>query len=474
MDPELIYVGGEWRASRGSRWIEVVNPATEEAIARVPDGAPSDVDDAVTQARTAFAGWSASSPEERAWYLTGLRRELMARRDEFAATITTEMGAPVAFARRVQTGLPLLALGAYLDALPASVEPERIGHSVVLREPVGVVAAITPWNYPLGQVVAKVAAALAAGCTVVLKPSEVAPLSAALLVDVLHRLRLPPGVLNLVSGTGPVVGEALASHPDVDMVSFTGSTAAGRRVAALAADTVKKVVLELGGKSANVLLPDADLDTAVPAGVASCMMNAGQTCTALTRMLVPRSRYEEVLARAAAAAGEYRPGDPTDPRTRLGPLVSAGRREQVLGYVEKGLAEGARAVTAVPDNAHLPERGYFVFPTVFGVEDPGATVAQEEIFGPVLCVIPYGEEDEAVAIANNSIYGLSGAVWSADTDRAVAFARRMRTGRVDINGATLNPAAPFGGRRQSGVGREMGRYGLAEFQEVKSVQLPIG
>jgi aldehyde dehydrogenase (NAD+) len=362
-------------------------------------------------------------------------------------------------------------LGSYVDLLRRGEPEERIANSLVVREPVGVVAAITPWNYPLHQVVAKVAAALAAGCTVVLKPSEVAPLSAYLLMEIAHDAGLPPGVLNLVPGTGPVVGEALAAHADVDMVSFTGSTAAGRRVAAVAAGTVKRVALELGGKSANLVLPDADLTAAVKVGVANCMLNAGQTCTAWTRMIVPEARYGEAVELAAAAAARYAPGDPTDPATRLGPLVSAAQRERVLGHLRTGVAEGARVVAGGPD-ADVPNPGHYVAATVLADVAPDATAAQEEIFGPVLSVLRYGDEDEAVAIANNSRYGLAGAVWSADPERAVAVARRLRTGQVDVNGGPFNPLAPFGGFKQSGVGRELGPYGLDEFREIKSVQLP--
>jgi aldehyde dehydrogenase (NAD+) len=339
-----------------------------------------------------------------------------------------------------------------------------------VREPVGVVGAITPWNYPLHQTMAKVAAALAAGCTVVHKPSEVAPLSAYLLAELCAEAGLPAGVYNLVVGYGPVVGEAIAAHPDVDMVSFTGSTAAGKRVSQVASATVKRVALELGGKSANVILPDADLTAAVKTGVGNFLLNSGQTCTAWTRMLVPADRQDEAIAIATAAASKYTTGDPTSPETRLGPLVSSAQRTRVLNYIDKGVQEGAKLV--LDGREGQPGTGYFVGPTIFANVDPHSTIAQEEIFGPVLSIIPYTDEAEALRIANDTIYGLAGGVWSADTDHAVAFARKMRTGQVDINGGAFNPLAPFGGYKQSGNGRELGNHGLSEFQETQSLQLP--
>jgi aldehyde dehydrogenase (NAD+) len=472
-DRDVIYVGGEWVPSGSEARIPVENPATEETVGHVPDGADDDVDRAVAAARSAFPDWSRLSRADRAKHLAALLAGLQARRDEMAATITKEMGAPATLAAAMQVGLPLRVLASYIDLLGQPEEQETIGNSVILREPVGVVGAITPWNYPLHQAMAKVAAALAAGCTVVHKPSEVAPLSAYLLAEIAHEAGLPPGVYNLVTGYGPIAGEALVAHPDVDMVSFTGSTRAGRRVAALAAHTVKRVALELGGKSANVALADADLTAAVKVGVANCLLNAGQTCTALTRLLVPARRHDDAVELAVAATAKYVPGDPTDPATRLGPLVSATQRDRVRDYIERGTTEdGARLVLDGRKPERLPERGYFVGPTVFAEVHPDATIAQQEIFGPVLSIIPYEDEDEAVRIANGTPYGLAGAVWSGDTERAFAFARRLRTGQIDINGAAFNHLAPFGGFKRSGHGRELGAHGLAEFTELKSVQLP--
>ena len=348
---------------------------------------------------------------------------------------------------------------------------EQVGNSAIVREPVGVVGAITPWNYPLHQIAAKVAPALAAGCTVVLKPSEVAPLNAFILAEIIDEVGLPHGVFNLVTGVGPVVGEAIAAHPDVDMVSFTGSTRAGRRVSELASQTVKRVALELGGKSPNVILDDADLERAVVDGVGKCYLNSGQTCSALTRMIVPRSKLGEVEAIAAKAAETYTTGDPFDSGTRLGPLVSAVQRERVRNYINKGVEEGARLVTGGAEAPEGLDRGYFVRPTVFSDVRTDMTIAQEEIFGPVLAIIPYDTEDEAVEIANDTIYGLAGGVWSGDPERAKAVARRIRTGQVEVNGGSFNPMAPFGGYKQSGHGRELGKFGLEEYLEVKSLQL---
>jgi len=378
---------------------------------------------------------------------------------------------PAKLAGGVQVGLPA---GAAADAAKNAREypwEEEMGNSLIIHEPVGVVAAITPWNYPLFQIVLKVAPAIAAGCTVVLKPSEVAPLNAFALADIIDEIGFPPGVFNLVTGVGPVVGEALASHPLVDAVSFTGSTRAGKRVMQLAAENVKKVSLELGGKSANIMLEDADLAAAIPAGLFGCWINSGQTCSALTRMLVPRSRLAEAEEIAVGAAAGFTPGDPFAETSLLGPLVSAAQRDRVRTYIQQGIDEGAKLLIGGVEPPEGLDQGYFVQQTIFSEVTRDMTIAREEIFGPVLCIIPYDTEDEAVDIANDTDYGLAGAVWSADKDHALAVAKRLRTGQVDVNGGGFNPSAPFGGYKQSGIGRERGRYGFEEFLEVKSVQL---
>jgi acyl-CoA reductase-like NAD-dependent aldehyde dehydrogenase len=470
IERDTIYIDGAWVPSGGTGTIDVYGAATEEVVGRIPDGVAADVDRAVAAARAAFPAWSATATEERAKHLQRIQEGLFARQDELAQLIATEVGMPLRLAAMIQVGLPSAQVGNYAQVLRDFRFEEEIGHSLVVKEPIGVVGAITPWNYPLNQIIAKVAPALAAGCTVVLKPSEVAPLNAFVLAEVIDEAGLPAGVFNLVSGVGPVVGEAIAAHPDIDMVSFTGSTRAGTRVSALAAETVKRVTLELGGKSANVILPDADLEKAVAAGVTNCYLNSGQTCTAWTRMLVPRDRLAEAERIAATKAEKYRLGDPLADGTNLGPLISDVQRDRVRGYIEKGIAEGAKLVTGGAEPPDGLEKGYFVRPTVFSEVRPDMTIAQEEIFGPVLSIIPYDTEDEAVEIANGTVYGLAGGVWSSDPAHAEAVARRMRTGQIDINGAMYNPLAPFGGYKQSGVGRENGRLGFEEFLETKSLQ----
>jgi acyl-CoA reductase-like NAD-dependent aldehyde dehydrogenase len=463
---DKIYINGSWVPSTGTGTLEVIDSATEEVFATIPDGTPEDVDKAVQAAAAAFPAWSATSVEERGKLLTRIGEALGARTEEIAAVISHEVGMPMTLSGVVQVGLPT---GAWADAAKAAedlVWEEELGNSLVVREPIGVVGAITPWNYPLYQVVLKVAPALAAGCTVVLKPSEVAPINAFILAEVIDEVGLPAGVFNLVTGVGPVVGEAIASHPKVDMVSFTGSTRAGKRVMQLAAESVKRVALELGGKSANIILDDADLSAAIPAGIFACYMNSGQTCSALTRMLVPRSKLAEVEELAATAAA----GTPFGEGMLLGPLVSAVQRDRVRGYITKGIDEGAKLVAGGVEAPEGLEKGFFVQPTVFSEVTRTMTIANEEIFGPVLSIIPYDTEEEAIEIANDTPYGLSGGVWSSDPERAEKVARQMRTGQVDINGGTFNPGAPFGGYKQSGIGRERGRFGLEEFIETKSMQ----
>ncbi|MFG1705152.1 aldehyde dehydrogenase family protein [Nonomuraea sp. M3C6] len=464
-----LYIGGSWTASASEEPIEVANPATEEIIDRVPAGSPDDVEAAATAARRAFPAWSETAAAERGKLLGDAAELLKQRSDEIAKTIATDMGSPLGFALKVQTLMPATVLSSYARLAESHPRESRVGNSLVVKEPVGVVAAITPWNYPLHQIICKVGPALAAGCTVVLKPSEVAPLAAYALAQIFDEVGLPPGVFNLVSGRGPVVGEAMAAHPEVDMVSFTGSTAAGRRVASLAAESVKRVALELGGKSANIILPDADLALAVKVGVANCFVNAGQTCSAWTRMIVHRDQYDDAVRLAVEAARGYTVGDPFDESTRIGPLVSATQRERVIHYINRGQEEGARLVAGGTERPH--ERGYYVEPTVFAGVEPGMTIEREEIFGPVLSLIPYTSEDKAVQIANDTKYGLAGAVWAGTEERALAVARRLRTGQVAVNGGRFNPLAPFGGYKQSGVGRELGEYGLEEFLEIKALQL---
>ncbi|MEU3158512.1 aldehyde dehydrogenase family protein [Streptomyces griseoincarnatus] len=455
-----MYIDGAWRPAAGPDVIEVVGPADEQVIATVPAGTVEDVDAAVRAARAALPAWAATPPAERAARLAALRDQLHARGDEIAATVTAELGAPEKLSRTVHAGVPVAVAGSYAELASTYSFEEKIGNSAVYHEPVGVVAAITPWNYPLHQIVAKAAPALAAGCTIVVKPAENTPLVARIFAECVHEAGVPAGVFNLVTGLGAVAGQALAEHPDVDLLSFTGSTAVGRRIGAIAAGMVKRVALELGGKSANVILPSADLARAANVGVANVMSNSGQTCSAWTRMLVHRDRYDEAVELAAAAAAKY--GD------RIGPLVSARQRDRVRGYIEKGVAEGARLVAGGPE-APRPQ-GWYVSPTVLADVTPDMTVAQEEIFGPVLCVLRYEDEDDALRIANGTVYGLAGAVWAGDEAEAVAFARRMDTGQVDINGGRFNPLAPFGGYKQSGVGRELGVQGLTEYLQTKSLQ----
>jgi aldehyde dehydrogenase (NAD+) len=461
---QALFIGGKWVPAAGDGTIDVVDPATEQVIGSVPAGTAHDVDTAVRAARAALPGWAATPPADRAAVLAAARDLLAARREEVAATVSAELGAPPAFAAAVHADLPTAVLASYAEMAASHPFEERVGNSRVLQEPVGVVGAITPWNYPLHQIVAKVAPALAAGCTVVLKPAEDTPLVAQLFADVLAAAGLPAGVFNLVTGLGPVAGQALAEHPGVDLVSFTGSTAVGRQIGATAGAAVKRVALELGGKSANVILPGADLARAVNVGLANVFANSGQTCSAWTRMLVDAERYDEAVAIAAAATAKYVPGD------RLGPVVNAKQRDRVRGYIRRGQEEGARVVAGGPDAPEGMESGYYVRPTVFADVQPDMAIAQEEIFGPVVVMIRYEDEEDALRIANGTVYGLAGAVWGADEESAVAFARRMDTGQVDINGGRFNPLAPFGGYKQSGVGRELGAHGLAEYLQTKSLQ----
>jgi aldehyde dehydrogenase (NAD+) len=447
-----------------------MSSATEDAIGRVPRGTPEDVTRAVAAARRAFDGaWGRTSVSERAEWLEKLAAAMKARVPQIAEAIAHEVGTALGYATKVQVEFPVSMIAMNATFIREARLEHELGHSLVVKEPVGVVAAITPWNYPLHQVICKIGPALAAGCTVVLKPAELAPLSAFMLGDASHEIGLPAGVLNIVSGSGRVVGEALIAHPDVDMVSFTGSLQAGRRIASVAGDGIKKVCLELGGKSAFVVLDDAPFEKAIPAGVNNCMQNSGQTCSAWTRMFVPRARHGEAVEAARAQLTRLTVGDPFDPKTKLGPLVSAAQRDTVLGYVQQGRQEGATLVAGGGRPAAF-SRGFFVEPTIFANVDNRMVVAQEEIFGPVLAILPYDSEDEAVELANASMYGLAGGVWAGTPERAMSVARRMRTGQVDINGGRFNPLAPFGGYKKSGIGREIGPLALEEFFQLKSIQ----
>src|SRR5918994_3986001 len=467
---EHHYYGGEWQKPTTADAIDIVSSATEDAVGRVPRGTADDVDHAVKAARKAFdTHWSYTTPEERATWLEKLSDAMKKRVPQTAEAIAHEVGTAIGYATLVQVEFPVSMIALNAKFLRDHKLEEEIGNSLVVKEPVGVVGCVTPWNYPLHQVVAKVAPALAAGCTVVLKPAELAPLASMMLAEAAHEIGLPAGVFNVVCGAGRVVGEAIVTHPDVDMVSFTGSVAAGRRVASLAGDSIKKVCLELGGKSAFVVLDDAPFDKAIPAGVNNCMQNSGQTCSAWTRMIVPRARHDEAVEMAKAQLAKLTLGDPFDKNTRLGPLASASQRDSVIEYIEKGKKEGAQLVAGGGKPAQFPN-GYYVEPTIFANVDNRMTVAQEEIFGPVLSVIPYDSDDQAVSIANDSPYGLSGGVWAGTQERALDVAKQLRTGQVDVNGGRFNMLAPFGGYKKSGIGREIGPLAIEEFFQLKSIQ----
>ena len=471
---DKIYIDGAWVPSAGTGTIDVINASTEAVMATIPEGTKADVDAAVAAAKAAFPSWSATPVEERAKYCQRIHEALAARMDDLANAVAGEVGMPLMMAKMIQAGLPINEWKVTADLVGSFPFEEQVGNSLVVREPIGVVGAITPWNYPLYQIVLKVAPAIATGNTVVLKPSEVAPINAFILAEVIHEVGLPAGVFNMVTGTGPVVGEAIAAHPDVDMVSFTGSTRAGKRVSEVAADNIKRVTLELGGKSANVILDDIsdeDLPKVVGKGLGACFLNSGQTCSALTRMLVPASKHDQVVDIIASQLAGWTIGDPFGGAAKLGPVISSVQRDRVRAYITKGIEEGA---TLVGGGAEAPDdlpTGYYVKPTVLANVTPDMTVAREEIFGPVLVVMPYADDADAVRIANDTPYGLAGGVQSADPERAKAFARKMRTGQVDINGGGFNALAPFGGYKQSGNGRERGAHGLSEFLETKSLQM---
>ncbi|QHG65616.1 aldehyde dehydrogenase family protein [Pseudomonas putida] len=465
-----LFIDGRWQPPVGQGMAEVIDPASEAVAGKVPLGNEDDVERAVNAARRAFAGWSRTPSGVRAGFIRALAEQLKARADEMAAVITTELGMPVQWCRQVQVDGPIVGLEQYIELAGRMDEVREVGNSLLYREAVGVCAFINPWNYPLHQLIGKLAPALAAGCTVVVKPSQETPLHAFLLAEMIEAIGLPAGVFNLVSGPGAKVGEALARHPLVDMVSFTGSTGAGVRVAQAAAPSVKRVCLELGGKSPFLITADAPLEAAVRHGVQDVMINSGQTCTALTRMLLPASRYAEAVEIAVDEARGLVMGDPQDPRSFLGPMCSAGQRRTVREYIRVGQEEGARLACGGETAAGF-ERGFYVPPTLFADVDNRMRIAQEEIFGPVLCLIPYADEAEGIALANDSPFGLSSAVWAGSRDRALQLGRQLRAGQCFVNGGAFNYQAPFGGYKQSGNGREWGEEGLHEFVEVKAIQL---
>ena len=469
MEKLKFYIDGAWVDPAVPSTLGIVNPATEETFAQVSLGSRSDVDRAVKAARRAFATYSVTSVEQRLSWLQKIIEGFRARLPELARMMTLEMGAPITFATQRQATVALFHFEEAARVLAAYKFEERMGNGIIRREPIGVCGLITPWNWPLNQVASKTAPALATGCTVVLKPSEIAPLSAILLAEIIDDAGLPAGVFNLVNGDGPSVGEAIASHPEIDMVSFTGSTAAGIRVAKLAADTVKRVAQELGGKSANIILADADLRTAVIEGVHTCYTNGGQNCQSPTRMLIPRVQRDAAFAAARAAVGSIRLGDPLDPGSTMGPLVSQAQFEKVQDLIQSGVDEGATLVAGGTGRSSELNRGYYVRPTVFGDVTPQMKIAREEIFGPVLSIMSYDTEDEAIEIANDTPFGLAGFVQSSDPARARAVANRIRAGRVYLNGAPFDRSLPFGGYKQSGNGREFGVFGFEEYLEVKAI-----
>ena len=469
MEKLKFYIDGAWVDPAVPSTLGIVNPATEETFAQVSLGSRSDVDRAVKAARRAFATYSVTGVEQRLSWLQKIIEGFRARLPELARMMTLEMGAPITFATQRQATVALFHFEEAARVLANYSFEERMGNGIIRREPIGVCGLITPWNWPLNQVASKTAPALATGCTVVLKPSEIAPLSAMLLAEIIDDAGLPAGVFNLVNGDGASVGEAIASHPEIDMVSFTGSTAAGIRVAKLAADTVKRVAQELGGKSANIILADADLRTAVIEGVHACYTNGGQNCQSPTRMLIPRAQRDAAFAAARAAVGSIRLGDPLDPGSTMGPLVSQAQFEKVQDLIQSGVDEGATLVAGGTGRPSELNRGYYVRPTVFGDVTPQMKIAREEIFGPVLSIMSYDTEDEAIEIANDTPFGLAGFVQSSDPVRARAVANRIRAGRVYLNGAPFDRSLPFGGYKQSGNGREFGVFGFEEYLEVKAI-----
>ena len=463
-----IFINGKWVPSAGAGFIEVINPVTEEAVASIPAGTAADVDDAAQAAAAAFPAWSKTTVEERGEFLRKLAELTEKRSEEITRAIVSEIGQPYAIAAEAQGSSAVVDLLSIADSLPEITWQEQVDHTVVAREPAGVVGAITPWNGPMRMVCMKAGAAIAAGCTVVLKGTEVAPLSSFIFAELVADAGLPDGVFNLVSGTGPEVGEAMVTHPLVDMVSLTGSVRAGRRVMELAAQGVKKVALELGGKSANIILEDADLAQAIEVGMEDAFRNSGQVCGGLSRVLVPRSRLAEAEEIAVRKAESYVLGDPYDAATTLGPVANSTQRQRIRDYIQSGLDEGVRLLTGGLEAPEGLDRGFFVRPTVFS-GDNTSRIAREEIFGPVVVIIPFDDEDDAFRIANDTQYGLAGAIWAGTDERARALAGKLRAGRIRINGSPVNQRAPHGGFKLSGIGREFGRYGIEEFLEYKSI-----
>ncbi|WP_173584043.1 aldehyde dehydrogenase family protein [Acetobacter musti] len=464
-----FYINGGWTAPLGSRTLDVIDPATEKPCATIAMGTARDMDRAVAAARGAFPVWSATSREQRLAVLEKILTIYRRRSEDMAQAISREMGSPIVRARDSQTWAGLAHFEEMIAALKRFPFEESRGDILITREAAGVAGLITPWNWPMNQIVCKVAPALAAGCTMVLKPSEVAPLSALIFSEIMDEAGLPPGVYNMVNGDGPEVGEAIARHPDVDVVSITGSTRAGAAVARLAADSIKRVLQELGGKSPNIILADADFSDAVTRGVKGCFSNSGQSCDAPTRMLVPRARMAEAMTIAAATANVFRLGPPEDEATQLGPVVSATQYGRIQELIEKGIAEGATLAAGGPGKPDGLTTGYYVKPTVFGNVTSDMTIAREEIFGPVLSILAYDDEARAVTLANDTPYGLAAYVQSGSLEHARAIARKLRAGNVNINGAAWTVAAPFGGYGQSGNGRECSDFGLADFLEIKAI-----
>jgi len=464
-----FYINGEWASPVVPARLPVVNPATEEVVAQVAQGSAEDVDRAVAAARGAFAGWSATPAVERAAILGKIHALILERKESLAQTLSLEMGAAISFSRSMQVPLAAEHVRVARDLLSTYRFQTVEGTTAIEREAIGVCGLITPWNWPLYQITAKVAPAIAAGCTVVLKPSELSPLSALLFAQLVHDAGLPPGVFNLVNGSGPDVGAALASHPDIDMISITGSNRAGALVAQAAAVTVKRVTQELGGKSPNVMLPDADFAKAVPLGVLSALRNVGQSCSAPTRMIVPRARLAEVEALATATANALIVGDPQSPDTQLGPIANQAQFSRVQAMIQTGISEGAKLLCGGPGRVPGFEKGYYTRPTVFSEVDSAMRIAQEEIFGPVLCILAYDTIDEAVAIANDTVYGLGAHVQAQDLELGRAVASRIRAGQVHLNYPAWDPMAPFGGYKRSGNGREYGVQGFEEYLETKAI-----